>query len=91
MQNTEKHCNDLLSNMKDCLLFCKSNHSMHRFTYDNMEQKLFHPTNCSNIIKFETSLHSTKTILKFNKPYMYLDMPYKLKYDTLERVLYIQQ
>jgi hypothetical protein len=91
MQDAEKHCSELLSNIKDCLLFCKSNNSLHNFSYNHVEDKIFYPSICANIVKFETSLHATKTVLKFNKPYMLLDTPYKLKYDTLERVLHIHQ
>ena len=88
----EKYCNELVDNMKDCLLFCRSNSHIHQFSdFDKSNTShLFYPNKCENVIRFEERLKHNKINIVYDKPFIHLDKPYKFSYDVFDKKILIE-
>jgi len=83
----QDNCNELLENIKESLHFCISNKTKYNFN----GKGVFYPTKCENIKNFEGSLGATKTIIQYKQPFLYLEKPYIINYNVLNRCISIEQ
>ena len=84
----QDNCNELLENIKASLHYCVSNNTKHIF---NAGKGIFYPLKCKNITNFQESLGATRTIIQYKQPFLYLEKPYIINYNVLNRCISIEQ
>ena len=82
------NCDELLENIKQSLHHCASNSSKYKF---NNGRGVFIPLKCENIINFKRSLEATKTKIEYKQPFLYLEKPYIINYNVINRCIFIEQ
>jgi len=82
-------CNELLENIRKSLHFCCNN--THKYKFNNPIKKFLKPFECENIVKYEKSLHTTKTELSSILPKIDTRKEYYINYNCNSRKITISQ
>ena len=82
-------CNELLENIQKSLHYCCNNTQKYKF--NNPINKFLYPFQCDNIIKYEKSLHTTKTELTSLLPMIDTKKEYFINYNCNSRIITIFQ